>query len=146
MGRDRITILRGMEETLQFGVALSAQIALQRRGMIALKGDLGAGKTTFVQGILQGLDIEDTAQSPTFTYLQIYQGRFPIYHFDLYRLPSEQDFISLGFEEYFYIDGLTIIEWPERVAKIIPAHAWFIELFHEGPSQRTVNIRTWNER
>jgi len=90
---DRLT---SSEDTVLFGKQFAARV--KAPAVVALRGELGAGKTTFVQGFLQGLGIQDTAQSPTFTYLQIYGNQ--VYHFDLYRLTSEQQFISLGFEEF----------------------------------------------
>jgi ATPase, YjeE family len=83
-----------------------------------LDGDLGAGKTTLTQGIAKGLDIKKNVTSPTFTIQKIYHGRMPLYHIDAYRLEGiDQD---LGFEEYFYDDGLTVIEWSQFVPKLIP--------------------------
>lgn len=83
-----------------------------------LDGDLGAGKTTLTQGIAKGLDIKKNVTSPTFTIQKIYHGRMPLYHIDAYRLEGvDQD---LGFEEYFYDDGLTVIEWSQFVPALIP--------------------------
>jgi tRNA threonylcarbamoyl adenosine modification protein YjeE len=99
MGRERI-ILNGPEETIQFGIHFASNLAAG--AILALQGDLGSGKTTFVQGLLKGFNIADTAQSPTFTYLQVYQSPFcTVYHFDLYRLASTKDFLLLGFDEFF---------------------------------------------
>ena len=96
--------------------------------------------------MLQGLKIQDTAQSPTFTYLQIYHGEYPVYHFDLYRLMKEQDFVLLGFEEYLYGCGLTVIEWPERIASLIPSNAPLIEISYDTPEGRMAEITTWGKR
>jgi tRNA threonylcarbamoyladenosine biosynthesis protein TsaE len=86
--------------------------------VLALSGDLGAGKTTFVQGLALGLGIEEVVQSPTFVLLNIYQDR--LFHFDLYRLKQSSDFIGLGFEEYFQKGGICAIEWPDRIAPLLP--------------------------
>ena len=85
--------------------------------VILLYGDLGAGKTTFTQGIAAGLEVdnEDYVRSPTFTIINQYQGRHPIYHLDLYRLDSYEDIANLGLEEFLYGDGVSIIEWPEKL-------------------------------
>ena len=93
-----------------------------------LDGDLGAGKTTLTQGIAKGLDIKKNVTSPTFTIQKIYHGRMPLYHIDAYRLEGiDQD---LGFEEYFYDDGLTVIEWSQFVPKLIPdEYMWSVKLF-----------------
>jgi tRNA threonylcarbamoyladenosine biosynthesis protein TsaE len=93
---------------------------------------LGAGKTTFVQGIALGLCINESVQSPTFNYLNIYQGTFPLYHFDLYRMKGPSDFFSMGFEEYFDSNGITVIEWAERLAETLPPRAISIHFSHDG--------------
>lgn len=123
----------------------ASQLALQMKAgtVIALEGDLGAGKTTFVQGFLRGLRISDWAQSPTFVYLQTYQGSIPVYHFDLYRLAREEDFISLGFEEMFDQGGIVVIEWPERIARLLPPEALYIRLSYSLKGGRDVQIGTW---
>ncbi|HEY4255345.1 MAG TPA: tRNA (adenosine(37)-N6)-threonylcarbamoyltransferase complex ATPase subunit type 1 TsaE [Chlamydiales bacterium] len=124
---DRL-ILSTPEETAFFGEQFASRV--QMGSVIALRGELGAGKTTFVQGFLQGLKIQDTAQSPTFNYLNIYEGSCPIYHFDLYRLNSEKDFIHFGFEEFLSPNGMTLIEWPERISTLLPRGCWNISLSH----------------
>lgn len=148
MGRERIRVLATPDETLLFGAECATQVALKWScgGILALQGDLGTGKTTFVQGFLQGLGIQDIAQSPTFTYLQIYEGSSPIYHFDLYRLKTERDFILLGFEELLHAECISIIEWPERIFSLIPKNAMLIDIAHKAPSGRTITIRTWGDR
>lgn len=139
MGRERI-ILTSPEETIQFGCKLASN--LSANSILALQGDLGAGKTTLVQGLLNGFNIQDTAQSPTFTYLQIYKN---IYHFDLYRLTSEQDFLLLGFDEFLFAGGIAVIEWPERIASLLPPDACLIRLSHHEQN-RIAEITTWGQR
>jgi len=131
---DRLTTA---EETVSFGKEFAARV--KAPAVVALRGELGAGKTTFVQGFLQGLGIQDTAQSPTFTYLQIYGNQ--VYHFDLYRLTSEQQFISLGFEEFLHEDKIVIIEWPERIESLLPENRWDITFVH-APNGRTAMVRS----
>ncbi len=108
------------EATFEYGRALGG--LLQPGDVIALHGDLGAGKTCFVQGVSMGAGVRDRSQitSPTFTLIQEYQGRLPIYHFDAYRLHREEDLYELGFEEYFYGEGITLIEWAERIPSLLP--------------------------
>lgn len=126
MGRERVTeFLASPEETILFGKRFASKLVAN--DIVALHGDLGAGKTTFVQGLLQGLNVSDVAQSPTFTYLQVYGN---VYHFDLYRLKEERDFILLGFEEFFDAGGIVVIEWPERIPSLLPPKAYRIELQH----------------
>ena len=90
--------------------------------VITLTGDLGTGKTVFTQGFARGLGIEDTVNSPTFTVLQIYEeGRLPLYHFDVYRIEEPEEMEEIGYEEYFYADGVCLIEWAELIEELLPA-------------------------
>jgi tRNA threonylcarbamoyladenosine biosynthesis protein TsaE len=136
---DRL-ILSTPEETVSFGKQFASRA--KPHSVIALRGELGAGKTTFVQGFLEGLKIQDTAQSPTFTYLNIYEGPLPIYHFDLYRLKNEKDFIQMGFEEFLSSPGMTLIEWPERIPTLLPKGSWNITLSH-SPEGRIAEVSRW---
>ncbi len=90
--------------------------------IVLLTGDLGAGKTTFVKEVVAALGCEDLVTSPTFTLLNTYDAKFPIYHFDMYRLASAEEASSVGFEEYFdksRLDGVCFVEWPENVEGLI---------------------------
>lgn len=110
------TQTNSLEETHLLGEKLGRNA--KENMVFLLDGDLGAGKTTLTQGIAKGLDIKKNVTSPTFTIQKIYHGRMPLYHIDAYRLEGiDQD---LGFEEYFYDDGLTVIEWSQFVPKLIP--------------------------
>ena len=89
-----------------------------------LNGDLGVGKTVFTQGIAKGLGIEEPVNSPTFTIVQIYEeGRIPYYHFDVYRIGDVEEMDEIGYEDYFFGEGLCIIEWAELIIDIIPNNA-----------------------
>lgn len=110
--------MNSSEEMLSFGKELAP--FLKPNTILALSGDLGAGKTTFVQGLAQGLQIDQPILSPTFVYLNLYVGTLPLFHFDLYRFKKASDFFSLGFEEYFEKGGICAIEWPERIAGDLP--------------------------
>jgi tRNA threonylcarbamoyl adenosine modification protein YjeE len=147
MGRQRISgpfFLSSAEETLRFGAQFATQI--QPNQILALRGDLGAGKTTFMQGLLAGLKIADRAQSPTFTLLQSYEGPFPVHHFDLYRIESSAEFCRLGFEEFLQNGGFAAIEWPEKIESLIPPDAWLIDLTYSLPYGRSATVKTWKER
>ncbi len=116
MGRIGLIVsLSSAEQTLAFGQEMAA--LLSPNAILALSGDLGAGQTTFVQGLALGLGIHEPVQSPTFVLLNDY-GR--LYHFDLYRLKRGADFTTLGFEEYFQKGGICAIEWPERIQELLP--------------------------
>lgn len=89
-----------------------------------LNGDLGVGKTVFTQGIAKGLGIEEPVNSPTFTIVQIYEeGRIPFYHFDVYRIGDVEEMDEIGYEDYFFGEGLCMIEWAELIIDIIPDNA-----------------------
>lgn len=121
MGRNRVETVttEGAEATQVFAAKLAS--TLTANTLIALFGDLGAGKTTFLQGLVRGLGgEEEMVQSPTFVYLHQYPASLPVFHFDLYRLPSPQDFLAMGFEETFDQGGIVAIEWPERIASLLP--------------------------
>jgi len=88
--------------------------------IILLYGDLGSGKTSISKGIALGAGFKNIVTSPTFTLMNQYSGNYPIYHFDLYRLNKEEDLFDLDYEEYFYGNGITLVEWPQRLENLIP--------------------------
>jgi tRNA threonylcarbamoyladenosine biosynthesis protein TsaE len=91
--------------------------------VITLNGDLGVGKTVFTQGVAAGLGITGPVSSPTFTIVQIYeQGRMPLYHYDVYRIGDVEEMEEIGYEDAFYGQGLTLIEWASRIEEILPDH------------------------
>lgn len=91
--------------------------------VITLDGDLGAGKTLFTQGLAEGLGVTEPVNSPTFTILQIYDtGRLPLYHFDVYRIGDCDEMDEIGFDDFIYGDGVSVIEWSEQIEDILPEH------------------------
>ena len=110
--------------------------------IITLEGDLGAGKTALTQAIGLGLEVDPQIYitSPTFSLLQEYQGRLMLYHMDLYRLTGKEDIENLGFVEYLYGKGLTVIEWPERLGSLMPAERLHIKLLITGENSRTAQL------
>lgn len=120
------------EETVRLGTILGG--LLQAGDVITLNGDLGAGKTCFASGVARGLDITQRVTSPTFTLINEYNGRLPFYHLDVYRLTSPEELEDLGYEEYFYGSGVTVIEWAERIERYLPNERLdiFIEADEEG--------------
>lgn len=91
--------------------------------VVCLNGDLGVGKTVFTQGFAAGLGIQEPVNSPTFTIVQQYDdGRLPLYHFDVYRIGDISEMDEVGYEDCFYGDGVTLIEWPSRIGEILPDH------------------------
>lgn len=106
---------------------------LQPGDVITLEGDLGAGKTSFTQGLAQGLGIADVVNSPTFTIIKEYQGRLPLYHMDVYRVGDEME--DLGYDEYFYGEGVTVIEWASMIESILPPERLAIEILKKDGGQ-----------
>lgn len=105
--------------------------------IICLKGDLGAGKTHFVRGFVKGFGLAaEVVSSPTFTIINEYDGTIPIYHFDCYRLEHFIEAIEIGAEEYFYGNGITIIEWPEKIQEILPDYTIDIRILVTGKEKR----------
>ena len=89
--------------------------------VISLTGDLGVGKTVFTQGLAKGLGIEEPVNSPTFTIVQVYEeGRLPLYHFDVYRIGDIEEMGEIGYEDYFYGEGVCLIEWADLIREILP--------------------------
>jgi len=127
-------------ETCHLGAAFGR--TLQGGAVVAFFGDLGAGKTTFIQGLVEGsssIDIREVS-SPTFNLLNVYQGERTIYHFDLYRLPQPQEFFSAGFDEYFTAGGICCIEWAEKIEAHLPADTLTVTLSHIGEQSRKIII------
>jgi tRNA threonylcarbamoyladenosine biosynthesis protein TsaE len=108
----------------------------QKADVILLVGDLGTGKTCLVQGIAHGLAIKEYAFSPTFVILREYHGRLPLYHIDFYRLDHVEEIADLGLEEYFYGDGVCVVEWAEKGLKVVPRDNLLITL-HYIPAYHT---------
>jgi tRNA threonylcarbamoyladenosine biosynthesis protein TsaE len=114
-------VTHSREETIRWAEQFTR--SLQAGAVIALTGELGAGKTVIAKGIGRGLGVQDEIISPTFNYLLEYQGaQFALYHADLYRIENSRVFEALGFMEYFEKSGVFLIEWAERVANILPSH------------------------
>lgn len=92
--------------------------------IICLNGDLGVGKTVFTQGVAKGLGIDESVNSPTFTIIQVYEeGRLPLYHFDVYRIGDPEEMYEIGYEDYFFGEGVCLIEWSELIEELVPDNA-----------------------
>ena len=119
---------------------------LKKGDVICLSGDLGTGKTAFVQGLAKGLEITDCVNSPTFTIVNCYEGKFPVYHFDVYRISDPDEMYEIGYEEYVYGEGVCIIEWPEIIKEILPEVRYDIKIvknleIHEDFREITIEKR-----
>lgn len=128
-----------------FGVAFSRRLV--SGDVVLLHGDLGAGKTTLTQGIAAGLGVHGPVQSPTFTLVQEHEGQqLKLYHLDLYRLDEPSELESIGYETYLEpVDGVSVIEWPERAGEWLPDLFWLIEIAHLGGDRRRLTVRRVTE-
>jgi len=130
------------EETFAAGKRLG--VAARPGELYTLSGELGVGKTVFTQGVAAGLDITEHVNSPTFTIVQIYEkGRLPLYHFDVYRIGDIEEMDEIGYEDYFYGEGLCIVEWADRIRELIPADAKHITIekdLEKGFDYRKITI------
>ena len=110
---------RSAEETFAFGEKIGRECTPGQ--VYTLIGDLGVGKTVFTQGVARGLGITEPVNSPTFTIVQVYEGgRLPLYHFDVYRIGDVEEMDEIGYEDYFYGDGVCLIEWANLIEEILP--------------------------
>lgn len=124
--------LQTREDTLAFGRALGS--LLRSGDVVALIGDLGAGKTTLTQGIAQGMGITERVTSPTFTLVQEYGRDTPLFHFDPYRLERPEDMSDFGFEEYLERGGVVVVEWADKIAALLPEERLTLTLEEVGES------------
>lgn len=113
--------------------------AVKPGDVICLYGDLGAGKTQFVKGFVKAFGLSgNEVNSPTFTIINEYDGSIPVYHFDCYRLEHDEEALEIGAEEYFYGNGVCIIEWPERILGVLPDSRKEIQLKHIAKNRREI--------
>ncbi|MFH5831447.1 tRNA (adenosine(37)-N6)-threonylcarbamoyltransferase complex ATPase subunit type 1 TsaE [Halalkalibaculum sp. DA3122] len=123
------------EETRELAGRYAKQLAAG--DVVCLQGPLGAGKTQFVKGMAGffGVDPREVL-SPTYTLIHEYDGTLPIFHFDCYRMENPEEALEIGAEEYFYREGVSVIEWPEKIRPLIPAHSRWINIEPLGPRER----------
>lgn len=132
----------GLEQTREIATAFAK--CLKSPMIVLLNGDLGSGKTTFVKEVVKALGCDELVTSPTFTLLNTYNAKFPIYHFDMYRLSSAEEAMNVGFEEYFdkkTLDGVCFVEWSENVEGLIKDVDFVIEIEKTGENKRTFVIK-----
>ena len=127
-------------ETEEIGQRLEEEIGVG--SILALKGDLGSGKTVFVKGLVAGLASGANVTSPTFTIVHEYRGgRMPVYHFDFFRLEDRQSIARLGLDDYFFGDGVSVIEWADRFRELIPRQARWILFETKSETQRVITFQ-----
>jgi tRNA threonylcarbamoyladenosine biosynthesis protein TsaE len=130
------------EETEELGRQLGS--LLEQGAFLALRGELGGGKTCFTRGVVLAVAPESAhlVASPTFAIMNHYPGRMPVYHFDFYRMAGEDDIVDLGFAEYLQGDGICIVEWSERLEALFPADHLRITFDYEGFERRRITLET----
>ena len=130
------------EETIELGEKIGS--LLQKGDIIALQGTLAAGKTTITKGIARALGVQDEITSPTFCLISEYEGTMPLYHMDVYRLEGGDDFINLGVEDLIYGNGVSLIEWSEKIMSELPKKTIILRLeAKEGTTERTITLENW---
>ena len=138
---DRKITSLNVEETQRIAAALAKVVVPGT--VIALEGDLGAGKTHFTQGLARGLGVGEAVTSPTFNVMSVYdQGRLPLYHFDLYRLEDALELEDIAFYDYVEADGVSCIEWAAKFPEEIPAQALWISITTREDNVRSIEVRT----
>ncbi len=135
------------EDTFAIGEKIGRDA--KRGQLCTLTGDLGVGKTVLTQGIARGLDIGEPVNSPTFTIVQVYEsGRMPLYHLDVYRIGDAEEMDEIGYEDYFYGEGLCIVEWADRIGELLPEKYVGITIekdLEKGFDYRKIVIRQVNK-
>ncbi len=130
-----------IEETIHFGKQFAER--LQPGDVVCLDGDLGAGKTHFVKGIASFFGVNPTeVNSPTFTLINEYHGNSSVYHFDCYRIKNEQEALEIGTEDYLYGDGISVVEWPEKIRNLLPPESVWVHITHKGEHEREISIES----
>lgn len=131
-------ISRSEKETEEAGFRFGG--SLRRGDVVSLIGTLGAGKTVLAKGIARALGIDEAIVSPTFTIVQEYEGKEKLYHLDLYRLSGEDEFESMGGEDFLYPDGITLIEWAEKIGEMLPSDAYRVTVSILDDGSRDIEI------
>lgn len=137
--------LNSVQDTIKFGEKFGK--LLISGDIIFLNGDLGAGKTTLSKSIGEGLGVQEYITSPTFTLINEYEGRLPLYHFDLYRLDSYEELEELGVEDYFYGNGVCLIEWAEKFSEDLPENRLEVWINRgKTDDERYIKLKAFGDR
>ncbi|MBN1220549.1 MAG: tRNA (adenosine(37)-N6)-threonylcarbamoyltransferase complex ATPase subunit type 1 TsaE [Anaerolineae bacterium] len=144
-GQDTLDFISHSEtQTRRLGARLAK--FLQPGDVLALMGELGSGKTRWVQGVCQGLDVSEPVNSPTFTLVNEYQGRLPVFHIDLYRIATSAEVLTFGLEDYLYGSGVALIEWADRAEAFLPDDYLTVALYHLEQTKRRIVLRSHSQR
>ncbi len=129
-------ISKSLKET--YKIAKNFAKTLKPNDVVLLEGEMGAGKTTFTKGLAKGLDIKEEITSPTYAYMNDYDGK--LYHYDCYRLPSGEDAEALGLTDYFYAGGICVIEWAENIKSVLPKNTIAVKIEKIDDKSRKITI------
>jgi tRNA threonylcarbamoyladenosine biosynthesis protein TsaE len=138
MSPARAVVSRSPEETQAIGERLGARLVAG--SVVACTGELGAGKTCFLQGLARGLGVTGDVTSPTFVLVNHYRGRLPVYHLDAYRTGSLTELVDLGLEEMLHGDGVTVIEWADKLLPLLPARTIHVHVSGLGDEPREIRM------
>lgn len=128
------------QTTKEFAKKLA--LRLTQGSFLAICGDLGAGKTAFVRGLAEGLEVKESIVSPTYTILRAYEsGQLPLYHFDVYRIADEDELYEIGFSDYATGDGICVCEWADLILDALPVPRWDIGIERTGDTGRRITVR-----
>ena len=131
-----VHVTNNQEQTIK--IATEYAKTLKPNDIVLLNGDLGAGKTTFTKGIALGLGIQESITSPTYAYMNDYQGK--LFHFDCYRLTSGEDAEALGLTDYFYANGICVIEWSENISSVLPQNCKVVNITTISKNKRRIEL------
>ncbi|MGP1459537.1 MAG: tRNA (adenosine(37)-N6)-threonylcarbamoyltransferase complex ATPase subunit type 1 TsaE [Treponema sp.] len=129
------------DETIELGKKIGSR--LKKGDVIAMQGTLAAGKTTITKGVAHSLGVEDTITSPTFCLVSEYEGKMPLYHMDVYRLDGAEDFQGLGADDMIYGEGVSIIEWSEKIMSELPEKTILLKITPQQDGTRLIEIDNW---
>ncbi|MBS3907585.1 MAG: tRNA (adenosine(37)-N6)-threonylcarbamoyltransferase complex ATPase subunit type 1 TsaE [Syntrophaceae bacterium] len=140
MSKEVVFNSKSPSETIRIGKTIGS--SLQAGDVVALMGELGAGKTQFIKGLAQGVGVGKSVyvSSPSFTLINEYNGGIPFYHIDLYRLEEEKEAEELGLEEYFHGEGITAIEWADRIPSLLPGEILRVNIHYTGKQTRSIEL------
>jgi len=134
-------VAKSLDDTKRIAIAFAKMV--QPGAIVAFFGDLGAGKTTFIRSFVSAFSCdEELVNSPTFQYLNIYPSTPAIYHFDLYRLRSHDDFLAQGFDEYFDATHIVLLEWAEKIIPILPKKTTYVHIKHVDETTRYIEVKS----
>ncbi|MDO6355852.1 tRNA (adenosine(37)-N6)-threonylcarbamoyltransferase complex ATPase subunit type 1 TsaE [Caloramator sp. CAR-1] len=137
--------VKSNSQEMTFEIGLKIAKLLKKGDVISLNGDLGAGKTHLVKGIAKGLEVHEDITSPTFTIVNEYDGKMPLYHFDVYRISDISELYEIGFEEYIYGEGVSVIEWGNLVEELLPDYTIKINIRILDDNTREIEILNFNK-